>query len=223
MRCSRKEDVTTGIGVTQGNMGFIRKATGPAKGEKGYISQVKKRSVIISALCLAWALALFIAGLFIFDSRANILTIVAAVLIIPFSQFVTHYILFAKFKSVSDELVEKVENTAKPGSIMYVDTVITSTERAMNLCFIIITGEKLIALDCAGDKKYEKTRDYIRELVKKKGYSYKVIVEQDEEKFFRELRNSDSVLDIKFANDDEKEEFEKDRADLCAMLETYMA
>lgn len=199
------------------------KSNVPVKGQRGYISHVKKKSIIIAALCLLWALALFIAGLFIFESRANILTIVAGVLIIPFSQFVVHFVLFSKFKSVSEEQAKRVMNTAKQGSIIYEDVVMTSTERAMNLCFMVITGKKVIALDDPYDKKYTKTRDFVRELVKKKGYSQTVEVLQDEEGFFKALERSDSAAQIQFANEEEREAFDKDRSDLCAMLETYMA
>ncbi len=193
------------------------------KGEAGYISYMKKKELMFSIILFLVAAGIFILGLARNKwQKGNIFTIIAAVMIIPMARFMTQFILLFPFRSVSDEEAAEVENAAKGGSIIYADNVIASYEKAMQLSFIVITSNKVLCYTGREKENPDKCREYLADVLKRRGYDHKVTVTDDKTKFFNLLRNSDSAAAIEFENEDAKKAFDEERAGLCRELESLM-
>lgn len=194
-----------------------------AKGEAGHIGFLKKKELCVAALTFLFSAALFATGLILNNGdKANIWTIAAAVGVIPMARALTGFILVCPFRDVSAELIKRVEDTAKPGSLVYTDVIVTSTEKAMGLAFIVITGTKVIILTGRAKQDLFKINEYLGGLVRRKGFDFKVTVTDEEEKFFSLLRASDSVADRSFESEAEQEAFEQQRRELCEAFEVIM-
>lgn len=192
------------------------------KGEFGYISFMKKLNLLITVVLFLIAGGIFVSGLFLFESKANICTIVGALFIIPAARYMTVWILFLPHKPVTVEQFEKTYGLMKGGNILYCDVLITSPEKAYNLPFIAITGDKVIAL-MAGKEKLYKVQDYFGGFIRRRGFDdFKVTVTDEEAKFQSLLRAADSAAEITFANESEHEAFDKERLELCEAIDSIM-
>ena len=200
-----------------------RKPAVKVKGEAGHIAFMKKRELLFSLAIFFAAAAIFILGLALNKwQKGNIFTVIAAVLVIPMARFITQFILLFPFRSVSDGELAEVEKAAKGGSIIYADNVITSSERAMQLSFIVITSNKVLCL-CGREKEDPvKIQEYLSDLVKRRGFDYKVTVAPDNTKFLNLLKSSDSAAAVEFENNEAKERFDNERQELCRALESVM-
>ena len=189
----------------------------PAKGARGYIDRTKKLALLVAAGSFLLAAAMFIAGLFLFDSKFNVLSIFAALIVIPFAGAITRFVLFSKYKSVSEEDEKKVFDASPAGSTTLSDVVMTSTERAMGLAFLVITDNEVAALKAKGEKvPTVKLYEYLKELVKRKGFANSVEVIDDMDKFLKHLGTlSESPARAEDEDDPQQEVVE--------MLRVYMA
>lgn len=196
----------------------------PAKGQRGYISCMKRHYLVFSLLILLFAAGLFILGLLLNNyNKGNIFTIIAAVMVLPMARTATLFVLFFPFRDADDETCELVAKTAKSGSLIYTDVVVTSTEKAMGFASVVVTGSKVIVLTGREKEDPFKAQEYLADLVRRRGFDYKVTVTEDRQRFLTLLRNSDSVEALEFTTDAEREAFETERAELRSTLESIMA
>ncbi|MCR5330252.1 MAG: hypothetical protein K6E62_03560 [Lachnospiraceae bacterium] len=193
------------------------------KGEVGYISYMKKKELLFALGLFLAAAAVFVTGLALNDwNKGNVFTIAAAVLIIPMARFLTQFILLLPFKSVSEEIAAEVEQAATGGSIIYADNVIASTEKAMQLSFIVITSDKVFGYTGREKEDAAKCREYLSSTLRRRGYDFKVTVTDDKAKFLNMLKSSDSAAGIRFENEEAKQRFDETRSALCRDLESIM-
>ena len=138
------------------------------------------------------------------------------------ARFMTTYILFRPFKSVSEADVAEVEKAVKPGSIVYADYIITSEKKAMMLAFAVITSDKIIGLTGREQEDVYDIHNYIQDIVTRRGYDYKVTITDEKSKFFSLIKSSDSADELAFENNEAKEAFEEERRKLCGELESLI-
>lgn len=194
-----------------------------AKGEVGYIDCKKKLELLTAVLILACAAAVFVLGLALNKwEKGNIFTIIACLLVIPMARFATTYVMLFPFKSVKPEKAKDVEERAKGGSIIYADVILTSEKRAMGLDFLVVTGDKVLGVIGREKEDNLDIRNYLQDILKRRGYDYKVTIAEDYARFNNLLASSDCVADMKFEDDEDREAFEKDRLEVCKIIESLM-
>ncbi len=103
-----------------------------SKGEFGYISYRKRIATIRTLACLFVAVSLFVAGLIIYGSQKNILSIVAALSCLPTGWSGVNMIMFLRAKGCSEEDHKRIEEH-RGGLLIRYDEVITSYERNFNV------------------------------------------------------------------------------------------
>lgn len=193
-----------------------------AKGEVGYITFKKRLELFMTLSILLVAAIIFIVGLVITKGKGSLFTIIACLFVIPMARFATTFVLFFPFKSVKQEKADEVERYAKPGSIIYADVILTSEKNAMSLDFVVITSDKVIGVVGREKENNLDIRNYLQDIYKRRGYDYKVSIADDYTKFYSLLKGSDTPADMKFADSDEKEAYEKERAEVCDVLESLI-
>ncbi|MCR5685728.1 MAG: hypothetical protein K6G81_09985 [Lachnospiraceae bacterium] len=193
------------------------------KGEPGYIAYKKKVELMFSVTLFLIAAGIFILGLALNKwEKGNIFTVIAALFIIPMARFMTQFILLFPFRSVSEADMKEVEKNAKPGSIIYADNVIASTEKAMQLSFIVITSNKLLCYTGREKEDASKVQGYLNDLMIRRGHDWRATVTCDKAKFISLLKSSYSAADKQSAPPEERERFENERKALCKDLESIM-
>lgn len=117
------------------------------KGEFGYIASEKKKYLTKIILYIIIALGIFFIGLLLNKfSKANIFTVLAILVVLPWARAVVGYVVLIPYKSVSRERYEKVKAVISDGQKLYTDMVITSPETSMELDFIVKGDGAVIGL-----------------------------------------------------------------------------
>ncbi len=102
------------------------------KGDFGYIRYRRQIGILRTGLFLIVVLALFLSGLFIFDSTKNYLSIIAALLCLPTGWSAVNLIMFLRAKGCSDSSFKKIEEN-QGGLLIRYDEVITSYDKNFNV------------------------------------------------------------------------------------------
>lgn len=190
------------------------------KGEQGYLSFMKKFNLLVTIVCFLLAAGLFLIGISIYETKANVLTIVGALFVIPAARFMTVWILFLPHKSVTEEEYNKVFKAMKAGNLLYADVLFTSTEKAYAASFVVVTGDKIFAY--AG-KNVNKLEEYLKDILKRRAFAIKATCTDDKGKFMNFLKSADAYGEKVYESAEEKEADELERKRLCEVLESFMA
>lgn len=190
------------------------------KGEQGYINFMKKFNLLITVVCFLLATGLFLIGISIYESKANVFTIIGALFVIPAARFMTVWILFLPYKSVSKEDYDKVFAAMKAGNLLYADVLLTSTEKAYGASYLVVTGDKIFVYSV---KNFNKLEDYLKDILKRRAFAYKVTCTDDNGKFMNFLKSADAYGEKAYNDAKEKEADELERKRLCEVLESFMA
>jgi len=155
------------------------------KGTFGYIKKNKRRQMGLVILMFVIAVAMFITGLIVNkNDKANLLTALAILMVLPAAKFLTLYIVMFPYKSVSKERYEKVKAKVNDNIIVMTDMVITSTQRSMNLDFILITDNQVLCLLGKAKQDVKYIEGYLaKTLSTSRADSFTVKVFTDEKKF----------------------------------------
>lgn len=157
------------------------------KGEFGYISHRKKRTLWMSVIILAVAVAIFVLGLLLNKmSKANVFTVLAILCVLPWAKQIVALVVFFPYRSVSGERYEKVALLVKEPVKLYTDLVITSSEKVMNLDFAVVGNSQVIALVGKKGQDVAYIRKYLSEGVANWG-DYKVKILESEKLFLKEV------------------------------------
>lgn len=190
------------------------------KGEQGYINFMKSFNLLVAFVMFFIAAVIFIIGLNIYESKANLMTIIGALFVIPAARFMTVWFLFLPFKSVTKEKYEKVFSLMKQGNLLYTDVLFTSTERAYGASFMVLTSDKIFIYTT---KNCNKLQDYMADILKRRAFAMKVSCTDDEGKFMNYLKGADSYAEKTYEDEDDKDAAVKERERLKEVLESFMA
>ena len=114
------------------------------RGSYGYIKNCKRKKIVAMAVLMAAAVVIFTIGLFLNKfSKANIFTVVAILLVLPWAKVLTAYIVMFPYHTPSKEQYKEVKRFETEGLRIYSDLVITSEEKVMNLDFLVIGNQKV--------------------------------------------------------------------------------
>lgn len=134
------------------------------RGSYGYIKNCKRKKIITMAVLMIAAAIIFTIGLFLNKfSKANIFTVVAVLLVLPWAKVLTSYIVMFPYHTPSKEQYEKLKQLETEGLHIYSDLVITSEEKVMNLDFLVIGNQKVYGV--LGKENQDLT--YINQYLKK--------------------------------------------------------
>ena len=122
--------------------------------------------------------------------RSNLLTMLAILMVLPATKYFVGFIVVFPYKSVSRERYEHIKSLISDNTILFTDMVFTSSDKVMNLDFMIITDNQLIGL--LGKKKQDikYMENYLKETLtvnKIEGYTVKIFDEQKAHELLKEL------------------------------------
>lgn len=140
------------------------------KGEFGYIAYRKRLTLIRTLICLAFSVALFVAGLIIYGSQKNAFSIIAALGCLPTGWSAVNMIIFLKAKGCSEKAHEEIEKVSGDLLIHY-DHVITSYEKNFNVAASTVLDKNICCF--TEDKSYDiiDLEKHIKKMMAQNGYS----------------------------------------------------
>lgn len=140
-----------------------------AKGNYGYLKSQRKIETVKSVALFALSAMIFVLGYLTTHTKANLLTIVAVVSVLPAAKQLTTTVLFYKYRSGSREMYEKIKKNATEVTSVY-DVVITAYDKIGELLHVAILGKTIIGYSEKEpiDERY--FANYIKEVLEKNGY-----------------------------------------------------
>lgn len=179
----------------------MQKAT---KGQFGYFRYERMRRLLITIITVLFPAAVFVAGIIVYGTEKNLLTVIALVLVIPFAMAFVSLVMVYTHSSISEEEYKEIEEHAGTLTMAYELYVTHETASTMVDAFAIC-GNTVVGLvtEKKGDPKF--TADYIKKVLRSNGIGSNVALMTDRKHFLERLdsmnEHSESLRDVKFKPD----------------------
>lgn len=146
-------------------------------------------------------------------SSTNIFTVFAILCVLPWAKQVVALVVFFPFHSVEKERYEAmkkaVEQMNQEEHVFYTDLVITSTEKIMNLDFLLIGAGCVIVRIGKKGQNVGYIADYLKKGAGSQG-DYVVVMTEEDEDFEKALRELDPT--------GKNEDFKKVDEYICSLM-----
>lgn len=157
----------------------------------GYINKQKKFQFAMLMLYVLIGVGLFLIGLAVHKTRANLFTVLGILMVLPAAKRVIALVLMVPRKSVGKERFEKVQEALPESAAILTDYVFTSTEKVMSLDFVIVMNKNVY-----GIKDQKKTDDayvekYLSETISAGARGYRVQLFENDDAFLAMLKRSE--------------------------------
>lgn len=152
------------------------------KCEPGYIRKQKVFQSLMLLLYVAVGVGLFVAGLLLTGTRANVFTVLGILMVLPGAKRVIALVLMLPRRSVEEERYHKMKETISEEAALLADYVFTSPEKVMSFDFVIVQNQNVMGI--LSEKKQDVK--YITEYLQKgvddtaSGYRVKIFYSDDE-------------------------------------------
>lgn len=153
------------------------------KGEVGYIKKQKKFQSMMLVLFIVIGVVLFLLGLALTKTRANIFTVLGILMVLPGAKRVIALVLFVPRKSVEPERYEKMKERLAEDAVLLTDYIFTSPDKVMSFDFLIVQDQKVMGI--LSEKKQDLTyiKDYLQKGLNQTASGYQVCVFSTAEEF----------------------------------------
>ncbi|HHX59728.1 MAG TPA: hypothetical protein GX707_03160 [Epulopiscium sp.] len=150
------------------------------KREKNYLTQKKKKYILMSVIWLFIMFGIFWTGYILNNTRNNVFTVFAAVLVLPAAQYMTQLFAILKFKDPDIEASNQLE-LIKGNYNLFHSVLIPDLTEIIYFDHIVVTGTKIYCIiDNVTD--IAKQKEIFDKKIKAKGISLKAIVYVDQNK-----------------------------------------
>lgn len=179
----------------------MQKAT---KGQFGYFRYERMRRLLITIITVLFPAAVFVAGIIVYGTERNLLTVIALVLVIPFAMAFVSLVMVYTHSSIPEDEYKEIEKHAGTLTMAYELYVTHETASTMVDAFAIC-GNTVVGLvtEKKGDPKF--TADYIKKVLRSNGIGSNVALMTDQKHFLERLdsmnEHSESLRDVKFKPD----------------------
>lgn len=158
------------------------------KGTYRYIHAKKTFQIILTITLLIIAIAIYIVGYYLNDEQKNnVFTIIAVLIVLPASKAFTSFVVVAPFKSVTSVKYKEVGSHITSHSILLTDLVLTSTEKVMNLDFLVITEDNVIGVIGKQNQDINYIESYLEKAMRNQDYNCHVKIFNDYKSFINRI------------------------------------
>lgn len=170
--------------------------------EKGYLEAKRKREIIKTVIFFAIPIILFIAGFIQTKTRANVLSIVAVLGMLPASRSLVTTIMYIKNKGISDEDYEQIKELTEHVTGSF-DNVFTTYEKTYEVPSLVVRSGNICGYVTKEYKTLDALEKHLTTCIKKEGYSVNVKIFENLEAYKTRLQSLNKL---------EESEQEKDLA-----------
>lgn len=132
------------------------------KCEPGYIQKQKVFQSLMLLVFIAIGVGLFLLGLWITGTRANVFTVLGILMVLPGAKRVIALVVMLPHQSVEQARYEVLKKAVSPEAVILSDYVFTSPDKIMSFDFVVIEDRQVtgIAPGKADDIPY--MTDYLK-------------------------------------------------------------
>lgn len=163
------------------------------KGTKCQFGYINKQKKFQFAMLLFYALigvGLFLIGLAVHKTRANLFTVLGILMVLPAAKRVIALVLMMPRKSVEKERFENMQAALPKSAFLLTDYVFTSTEKVMSLDFVIVMNKTVYGIKDGKRMDDAYVENYLAETISAQTRGYRVRLFENEEAFLAMLNRS---------------------------------
>lgn len=157
------------------------------KGDFGYIKYRKSVAILRTVICLLITVGIYIAGLVMYKSQKNMLSIIAALGCLPTGWSAVNMIMFLKAKACASVDMEKIEKV-RGGLLIRYDHVITSYDKNFYVNASTVLDKNICCYSADEDMDEIDCEKHIKKMIAQSGYSsYSIKIFTNIDKFCERL------------------------------------
>lgn len=163
------------------------------KGTKCQFGYINKQKKFQFAMLLFYALigvGLFLIGLAVHKTRANLFTVLGILMVLPAAKRVIALVLMMPRKSVEKKRFENMQAALPKSASLLTDYVFTSTEKVMSLDFVIVMNKTVYGIKDGKKMDDAYVENYLAETISAQTRGYRVRLFENEEAFLAMLNRS---------------------------------
>lgn len=175
------------------------------KGSYGYFKQKRTWEILKTILMFAVAFSLFFAGYNVTGNKANVLTIIAVLGMLPSSKSAVSMIMYLKYHGCSSDLYEKL--TKEFGQFEQVlhayDCVFTTYKVNYEVPSVVVKSGNVCGLCQKKGADLNELNKHIAQMLSQNGYKVNVKIFPQAEPYFARIRQLNELADGKGGQDQE--------------------
>ncbi len=182
--------------------------SGNGKSVPGYIRKYRRVNIIWLIVWIAVGVGIFTTGWFIWHTRANILTVLAVLMVLPSAKRIVALVALGRKSSVEADRCHAVETTVEPyiyageldihelsedepagieENVIFTDYVFTSTEKVMMLDFMVVTKGTIFILPASNTRDTEYVQRYLTKGIRDRSKAFDIHIVWDDKKLIKGL------------------------------------
>lgn len=165
------------------------------KGCAGYLDFKKRKDIFIAVSLSVVALIIFFIGLYKYNSRLNILTVVCILLFLPCARRIVYVIVEFRFKSIDKDLLSILNRDYH--FIRFIYDILLVSQNSFYLLDVIAISSNTIYGFTSSKKAVEDIMQYIKKILKDNDYlDYNIVVFNNKKNFLDRLDGLEVVSEI---------------------------
>lgn len=159
------------------------------KCEPGYIQKQKVFQSLMLLVYIAIGVGLFLLGLWITGTRANVFTVLGILMVLPGAKRVIALVVMLPHQSVERAQYEALKKVVSPQAVILADYVFTSPDKIMSFDFVVVEDKQVtgIAPGKADDIPY--MTDYLKKGIAAIAPEFEVRIVVNEAEYLRQYKS----------------------------------
>lgn len=185
------------------------------KGQAGYINSQKRQYLLRSLLFLALVIVIYAISQIIKSDYSKYIVVCSALLILPAAQNISRYLLFARYKSASEEYFNKMDSISNEIKI-FSEMIVVSGKKTIYFDYIAITDGNIVACEKLNtnnqskiQNKLRESKEILRKIYNGKGLNIKIDIFVTEEEMYNFLNKIIKGIQNNNIDDFKKQELER--------------
>lgn len=136
------------------------------KGTSGYLSAKRRQQALIIGIAFIIVAILLITGYLVFETRLNVLSVLAVFICIPVCRTIVHFIMLIPHHSVSEKIEMDLSAVTEDLTVLY-DLVITNEKKAMEIDAVVISPTTVCGYTSSSKTDTDEAAQHIKSMLAK--------------------------------------------------------
>lgn len=148
---------------------LMKYITRELKGTHFYIKKQTLFEIVKTLILFLMAFGIFFIGYYTLGTKKSLWSVIAVLALLPASKSLVGVIMFARYRSIPDELYERVSESIGKLPALY-ENILTTSEKSYYLPAIVYYKGSLIALLDSSIKETDKITQHLNYILRNGGY-----------------------------------------------------
>lgn len=168
------------------------------KGEFAYLKYKKAKNLILTIIAFTIVFAILVAGILIFKSKTNYLTVLSVVLVLPSAKFAVSYFILLSHKSCDEKIKNEILSLSDKLPVSF-DLVVSNSKTPIGTLVIVNSDNAVLAYTTESNAICSVFEESVKEFLKNDKLNATVTLYKDYNAFKKRVEN----VNINYDSDNE--------------------